>query len=582
MPTLVSYPDIESDLVIDKRIAFESKSRFGIFKSAQGSQYNSYAANSSDNSSTAWVIPITTSIALSKNIQANYTFQVILNASTPGSNGLAYDPQYDGPNQNPIGQISNLSVVINSTTVSFFTQKYIQVLPWCNVSPDMIRVNLSTAPAFLDQTQNYSDIYNQPNQMGIANSPFGGNGQNSYYSTRGGWNITVISNTSTQAVLQFTSTEPLYASPFNNQGDDHPYFFNLNAFQPTNQISNLQSVWRHSDYTVAVGGAASVLSSMFVTVVGNPTLLVTTLQLTQDQIQQIPARLYYNYSQLTYFQPSGSITTLTAGQTRALVALSNIQLQGYVKRIIIAFPHTLATSTYSTTNTFLKIENLQINYNGQPSQLQGATAQQLYLLSRDAGLNMSWSQFSNPSGVGSIVILDIGKSLYSNMDNVAPGVNSNSVQLQITATVTNLNQTNSFDFTPLVITVSDGLFWIDSAAAQTVTNPLTTTDVDNIKYEVSKYNYFELPKNWFGSALLDAMSAMGSALIGGHLIGGSSRSRRHVRIEDDDYDDEGGELLNDDSDSDEGGSVVQKKSLKQKAEERKRSKSSKIADKLFK
>ncbi len=567
--------DVSTALVLDKRLAFTQRKVFGVSKGARFIDWAVTPASSSSNNSTTWnVQPPNPDIAISKELLYEYEFQVVFTCSSPGTNGLCLDIAggFDCPASFPINQIiETFTPKVNTSSAPLNSQNFVNVLPWLNTKPDQIKKDLSYAPSMLDQNQNFSDVLNVPSCLGVANSPMQPAGQNSFYPTRGGWEIygpggpgTAITNTSSGATVLFKSREPFFGSPFSQGEDDDVAFINVQTMTINVTLGALSRVWSHSDSV-----NASTISGITVTIVGQPNILATFI--TPPEGQVIPKKNIYNYSTLNWYNTATNQTLTPYGTSGASITFTtnNIQLTDIPRRFIIWVPRQEVDRNITTPNTFCRIDSAIVNFNGVSSQLSGANSLQLWKISRDAGLEMSWSQWNNPGRVGSILVLDVTKSLFLTKPDQAPSI-TNTTQFQIKLGITNLNTVNNITPTVWIGTISDGLLTIDGNHARFEDSVLRKADVLALGSQPEQNSFYQTAQNWYGAALIDTFRSAGAALIGGsrRIVErvrnnrGESSSFVGAGLEEQEEVDQEDEIT--------GGAMVSKSTLKQRAMERAR------------
>lgn len=599
--SLQSFPDVKRVLLANSKISFP-ESEYAILKQFSTQNQQVLPANSSTNTVTTWQPNVNPLSLWTRRAQMKYFFETTItcnDATDVSSNGLCYDPQFSCPAAYPIAKMSNFTIQLNNTTLTMNIAQYITYLPWMGLSLDQYRYKLSKVPSFLDQTSLFSVIYNVgftagvPNstQLGTANSPMGYGGFNSLKAPRSYHPVTVVSNTSTQAVLRWDSCEPMYLSPFVNFSDDYTYFANLTVFTISNQLTISNVLWNHMDRAnfFTPGNGPSVATNIVTTINTNsvpvPLLLLNTITLTQDQYEAIPQKITFpfNYPYQTALQFSlGNGLTYIPPNTTTTMNISNTQIGGCPKRVIFSLGKNLYGGNYPTpwtvSQSFLQVLRInQFSWNNTNSQLTGLDDSMIYDLCVENGLTASWQQVSSPDGLGlPALIIDPGKDVVSGVETIVPGRGGN-ISIQVVLTVKNTSTQAGDNFYPICnfAFFSDGLFQITSPT-EAIQNPwpLTAEDVTSTTYSndtINSKTIYDKAGNWFGAGLVDMFSSMGSALVGGR------RRRHNVRIEDEG---EGAPKLEDKG----AGASIPKEELNERVDERKKESSkrkSKVLDKVF-
>lgn len=242
----------------------------------------------------------------------------------------------------------------------------------------------STFPSMPDQFQVYGD------GNGAARNPLGAYRANSTQVSRGGFLLDQVSvNTNTQAVFRFTVEEPVICSP---------WFYNrcgLVGIKTLNWVfnySNMGRVWSHNDNPAAGGRAlsspitANILASTLVVKWYYPKLL-----------DKIPRNVIYSYSEFLHLSIS-EMTPLANGSSDTLT-ISTQNLSAIPARIVIVVREFNDDRNATSSDSFAKINNVQVNWNGdKPTQFSQMSPYELYLMSRKNGLALSYPQFNYYTG----------------------------------------------------------------------------------------------------------------------------------------------------------------------------------------
>jgi hypothetical protein len=218
-----------------------------------------------------------------------------------------------------------------------------------------------------------------------------------------------------------------------------------------------------------------------------------------------------------------------------------IQLPAIPKRVIVFARQQDPDLTYSSSDVFAGITNLNVKFEVRDGRLASANQQQLYNMSVKNGLKMSWPEFSKYKG--SVVAFDFPRDI--GLEPVqAPGL-MGSFNFQITnATITNLSN-SSKTFALYMVIIDEGLVTLEAGRCLTQVGVLTPKDILNVDRS-SRISQNELnPKsNLYGgdfwgtlkSFIPDAVSLLpipGSsllsrgarAILGNGLSGGRQRVR---------------------------------------------------------
>jgi len=485
--SLAVNQQVQPELVLDKRLGFENKRKFGIIKSGRSNTFKVLPTqNYSQSQCTFNAQPPSPNIAIDRQIMTKWYITLTF-TGTAGSNGLLLAPSlYDAPRAFPVSQcISNIQANINNANVSLTTYQAINAFIRTNTTDDELRKDFSLTPSMLDFFQEYDDPY--VFGYGIANDPLQQVGQNGYFVSRGGFPFTVVSNTATTAVVTFSSSEPMVVSPFLSNSDNEVALIGVQTLTAQINFNNLNRCWSHSNGN----GNAGTITSCVASFTQAPEMLLNFL--TPSDLQDIPVSNIFNYNTVDFY-PYDTGITLAPGAT-AVINSQNIQF-GYIPRRIYIFARrTDASATISTTDTFLRINGAQISFDNIAGVLSGANSEQLWNLSKESGLNMSWSEWSKYTG--SILVLDIGRGLFLQSPDEAPSL-STTKQFQVQLNVTNINQQNSIPVSLQIMTIADGLITIEGGNTILQNTVLTRDDILNAGQNPTVNSLWEKSNSWFG------------------------------------------------------------------------------------
>lgn len=371
----------------------------------------------------------------------------------------------DALRQFPLASILDvLTVQINGESISDNVSDKFHAL-MCYGNNNETRIGcISTTPTAPDAYQVYSDwtIY------GSAKNPLADYGENTF-DPRGGF----VHSALTPRVFRVVITEPVLLSPFlSGMGVQEEGFVNVNqmnlAFRWKSDLSQILS---HST-------AGNPITSVNVVMYQAPEILATfiTPNLTQmiPQLQILP----YHKSQ-DYIK---TIPPINSNSSTRIVS-DSIKLSQIPRKLYLFCRHQRQTSNQNTSDSFLRIDGLNVLWNNQSGLFSSATTQDLYEISKRNGLNMSWNQWYKFRG--SVMCIEFGKDL-GLLDNEAPGVQGQ-YTLQIQMDVTN---TSSEIFTAefFQIFMMEGTFSLSENNARASLGNLTqqvvlaTRDAHEIDY----------------------------------------------------------------------------------------------------
>jgi hypothetical protein len=357
-------------------------------------------------------------------------------------------------------------------------------------------------------------------------------------------------------------TEPLLMSPFIfGTPQNHQGFYGIaNMTFQMNLASNANRAWRSvrfksSDGTVSFNKTATIHEF------ASSSLTFTFL--TAHPTQMLPSRNIVPFYELPVYRTQGPMTipkrTLLmdlAGQFSTPptyeVRSNNIQLNQIPDKLII-FCKRLNMTT-ADSDSFLTIENVNINFNNNAGLLSSMTKEQLYKASVLSGLkNMSWQEFSGItmgcsninyndnisesregfSGVGayapispetylthrtagcqylptvgSMLVLNFGEVIQLTEDYYAPG-SLGSFNLQVTIKCCNhqIEDWPAGAWELIIITMNSGVFVCERGTSSVYSGLLTRADVLDAS-EQEHYSHGTVKRMIGGSLLNNLKSSM--------------------------------------------------------------------------
>lgn len=385
--------------------------------------------------------------------------------------------------------IQTTAITINNTTVQINTNDLFPMLLWFYNGQDLENYDYSTSPVMQDQSQTYAEL------LGSVRNPMGGyTGGVNHQSKRGETRITVVSNTSTSAVITAFLIEPIFLSPWVFGKGEEAGLYGIQTLDFVFTLGDLTRAWSHFD-TDAAHNITAITAT--ITGVSNPEPqqnipLLFFRYLTPSLLQNIPMENVYPYYVLQRYPTE--LGLIAAGAPFS-VNSNNIQLNSIPRRIYILVRRRNQDRTFLTTDTFARIQNVQINWNNDSGLLASATEKDLYHISIKNGLCMSWNQWKGRAGdstnnvvvpplplfpansvttTGGILCLEFGSDIGLE-DGQAPGL-IGTYQLQMT--ISGLNpSTEAINLVLYVITVSEGVMTVTDLRAITEVGIVSPKDI---------------------------------------------------------------------------------------------------------
>ena len=486
---------------------------FGIYKGTQNSNFSAQNANSYGTSNVEFSFNTQGSNSLiDRRIYLKMQFLVTLIGTAPIGVALI-EKNYSAPRAFPIMSITdNLSVNINGNGINTRYNKVMKALLRFNTvqnGMNLLDYDLSGSPSFLDNYQLYSD------GTGALNNPLA-DYQNSVSKKlgRGAFYVDAITNPLSvnpavpiTATVLFTVIEPIIISPFlySSQILDSALAGVTNmALNFGLSAGNLDRVW--SQDVVAGVTITSLTTSIGSGVTEVPQLLINYLNAPSNSLYQTPTHAFYQYNKTEAHIDTTSHTL--APNASAVINNGAIQMSYVPKAIYVYAQRATNSQTYLTTDTFLSIENITINFLSVSGQLSTASQNDLYNMSVKNGLDMSYTEFRGITreynntlvGLSGAPIL-IGYDDLSIPENYSVGMPACS-QFEYTVTVKNNNQVDNVSVELVTIFVYDGVIEIYNDLMHIHTG-FVTPEILNITRNGNQHMFLEREGSLYGGDLWD-------------------------------------------------------------------------------
>lgn len=376
---------------------------------------------------------------------------------------------YDGFRAFPIAHITK-SVIASmngnqlSSQPSYWIDEFLRYM----TPQEMREYDLSLTPTMLDQSQTYASMANSTrNPLALY--------KDSYECGRGGFPMTVVQNTSTNAEIRATLVEPVFLSPFcwsegQKSGMSGLHTLNFNFILE----SALSRIWSHDASSPKVFDAPGPVVS-----ITNAQMLFNYV--TPRSLEQIPKAVSYPYYQINAYNTQ--IGDVTAGEVKTSRA-NNIILTNIPKKIVIVVARQYETESYVNTDTFLAIRGISINWGNKNGLYSGASQEQLYNVCVKNGCTMSYTQWRGKTSqfvpdtsygtVGSVMCFDLGYDFPLEAWE-APGINGN---YNFTFTITYENTSSA------TIPAEIRIYSIPEGTAAIIGGQVITTNGDITRKEV--------------------------------------------------------------------------------------------------
>jgi hypothetical protein len=363
--------------------------------------------------------PPSPQIFISRDVQLKAKLRITLNCTAvPGA--FPFQSGKSALRALPLSQImSNLQLTINNTTLTSEVSEICNEFS-LNDEDEKAQADLSLAPSFPDQSQDYESLVNS-NRNCLAQY-----GEKTHSPFRGGFPVDSITQTlgGSSAVLEYTITEPLPISPMLKAGQSGKGLYGVQSMSVTIQwLTNLARVWS--------AASSSNINSVDVEFVNAPSLLFKYVTPSSMQEMNNIRSLDYNYHKTEVYKSQARSIAPNAEET---LLSPSIQLNTIPKYIAVYAKQQQSDRTAFTTDSWCAVQSMRVNWANSPANLVGANQEELYRITQGNGVDMSWPDFcgkelpfisgssSSPvRGRGSVMFLKFGKDFASSDGSVSVG-----------------------------------------------------------------------------------------------------------------------------------------------------------------
>lgn len=519
----LSYQALEPILVKDPRTIIDNKRVYAILKGGKRTNLKPWTSTSVSSANINFQTPPPNNgIIVDRKITFTLPMRLTITASVaPGYHVV--NKNYDAPRAFPIhSMLDTIQLTINNAGITQNIGEIIHALLRFNADRKLFAKDYSTTPTCLDCSQSYGDL------IGEIRNPLSMHGDSNYddVSGRGGFTgFKLVNNpanntndvASLTAVIDMLCTEQIMLSPLYWGGENASGFANVTSMDWVfNFIQGAANrAWSHYN-----DASVSVITNMAIAFnnltnfsfgINQPYLNITYL--TPDdrfQVNPLMPITYPYFSVDKYVTDTNNSLTYNAS---TLIQSNNIQLSSIPRRIYIyARPsNSYYYSTPTATDCYYGINNISIQFQNNTGLFANATPFQLYEMSRKNHCNLSWSEWSGEGlyqvggtdwdqssyrygGPGSIICVEFASDIGLD-NNEAPGLGQGTYNLQISATIKNINASGEWNTARVslyVIVVLEGSFTITSVgSAITQTAVISTRDVLN-SLQSPMYNYLDV------------------------------------------------------------------------------------------
>ena len=468
-----------------------------------------YTTSSISNSSLQFSAanPPNKKIYVDRKIKIRVPIRLSMSCVSTAAGQYCITPQHDALHCYPFSSaVEVMQANLNNYSVSVNTADVLHPLvDRYNVDNRLKNGDWSCAPSYPDQSALYSSLINgQRNPLGgydmSTDENVQGRGGFSQFYVQSNTGPSTAAGQTLTAVVDFVTTEPLFLlSPIYSGRKETTGFINLATFDMniTMMGSGANKMWSRSELDPAL-----TISYQFAPLITTGPVFYfpsTTIVLLFQYFQPKESMLLPSdgLSLYNYFTIQRYVTDITAVPQYPQYATYNtnsIQLSGIPSKcyVLAKVQNYLTQAAPTWTDTYAGINNLSIQYNARSGLMASASQEQLYLISKKNGCNLSYTQwlgapvtsaFSfNPANsyctVGSVVALDFACDL--GLGSLEADSKNVSATLQINVSLTSL-QPGVSAYSIYIIIVESGIFTIHNGVSNAQVNVLTSEDILNAK-----------------------------------------------------------------------------------------------------
>ena len=518
----VNSKAIDAEIVLEPRLGQldDSAKTYLIGEGGTNIQYFPFTAQSfSDSNMTFKCDPPSTRSVMDRNMIIEVPIKVVLTGDTGDADTPMWGKNRSALRAMPISSVTQtLTANINGQSLTVQLADVCHPISRYLSSADSRTTFSSILPNAYDMYQQYED------GDGAANSPLNGYEYSipQSHTPRGAYPVKILENTRTRATLEILVTEYLQISPF--------------YWKKESGVGGLANI-RNCTFNLTMSRLARMLS-ISTKINANQTLTINDAIVSIQQVPRmfvgfvtpqdtlsIPQSIVYSYNDINFysqaFQTVLPVTPVDQRPTQTLTS-SVIQFAQLPERLYIYVRragtqvYDTALSTVNTTDTYARIENVNINFSGQDGIQSATNIVDLYQQSERNGLNMSYQEFggevykalekvaasTDPQSerigtTGSVICFELARDIpLKAFEAVAQ---SGSWNFQCTVQARN---TGKVEFVPelCIITVQDGLLTLSyPSSASTTLGIITPGDVQ--RAEISDRSAQEVMSLYGGSAL---------------------------------------------------------------------------------
>lgn len=490
----LSYQKVRAVECRDPRLIVDNTREYCVLRGGSDVTPKTYTTtNVSQNSISFTTLPPSSNTIIDRKVYLTMCVRLTFTGVVPAG-GFLLNINRDAPRAFPISSaLDTVGIQINGTKISIDMADVIQALMRFNTDAKLKTSDYSLTPTAMDQSQEYGALIKTVrNPLGV----FGDSNQESV-AGRGSANYVVVTNpqntgptTATlTAVVDCRFTEPIFMlTPFIWGKYQAGGLYNVTTLDWTfNWLT--QAANRFWSHDASVGSIITSSTFAFGGQIGGPTtpgfnqaptLLLTWI--TPPETSLLGPNLSITYPYFNTERFVNDFTGIPPGPNNYVVySSSNIQLKSIPRRMYV-YMRQRNSDLYSNpanTDTYMSINNVNIQFNNRSGIYSTATQEQLYLTAVKNHCNMSWQEWSglpqysgvdnfDPQyyGVGSVCCFEFGTDIANQSPLECPG-RSGQFQLQVNVSAANISSI-TLNCSLYIVVVYEGTFTIPNSGASLV------------------------------------------------------------------------------------------------------------------
>ncbi len=525
-----AIPPLQSIGVLEPRCELNNQRQWAILKGGQSVTPYRLPTTSYSNSNWNWtVIPPSKSAILDRVVVVHAQCTINFTGTTSDGSNLL-QPGRCGLRSHPINRmISQLSVSMNGYQTSIESQQIIGALERVKTPLEFQR---TFGSIFAQMKDNYA-VYGDGTLAN--NNPLGTYADNPGEQPRGAYRMNVVSNTTTAAQVIVDLYEYLILPPLLFGSDECGKirqaggFTHLDNFVISAALNqSLARIWCNANPGSGTTPSTTTLTAVTVNVSANPELYVNWI--TPRLVEPIPEQIVYPFQQINRYTLSGAASlapNASATITSNVIQFASVPLKLYIfaRRSDQDILSTVA-KTVGSTDTFAVINNISVSFNNIAGLLSQASPMQLYQMSLQNGLSMSWDEFcgytqvvNSTSGqptkiigtAGSMLVIDPAKDF--GLESTLADGSLGQFNFQISQmNITNQNQYDTIPYDLYIIAVYDGIMTLSNNSGTTQIGVHNKMDVLNAPDSDLSYN--ELTSVYGGGSFFSTLGDIAKRGVG--------------------------------------------------------------------